>query len=203
MHFPCTTLAKHTGGAVAVGLLLVGCGGTTSTSTAAEGGPHLRHRLPPGFTAPGKRVSPTRPVALQTAPVTKLSPSELRAAPLPIDQLQSETLSIVNQPVPTQVRRLLVSREQLRPGETLTMVAGKLPLAPAHAALFVVQGPDYRAQRLVQVRLGIAAALVTLPGHMAPGTWALAAEDLSRLHLAPGGHVTGLVLLNLGIFTVG
>ena len=101
------------------------------------------------------------------------------------------------------MRPILISKQTLRPSERLTVVAGALAQSSPHAARFIVQGPGYRGQYLSRTRSGIAAASITLPSALASGTWAIAAEDLSQLKAGPNKQVTGLALLDLGIFAVG
>lgn len=84
----------------------------------------------------------------------------------------------------------------------MDVVAARLPSAPAHYALFVLEGPGYRGQRLVQAIDGVAAGIVTLPKTMKKGTWAIGVEDLSQVTAGPGDSVQGQVLLDLGIFRV-
>ena len=182
-------------------VLLSGCGGSTR-HTSPVVGPSLRHLMAPGFSAPGTNTAGPSPSVLDVRPITQLHPAELHRAPQPSSELRSASLALVNQPVRTRVQPLLVSSQTLHPGETIAVAAGRLGTATVHAALFVLLGPTYRAQRLVQVRYGVAAAGVTLPKSMASGTWALGAEDVSQLY--PGAHhqVRGTALLDIGIFTI-
>jgi hypothetical protein len=100
------------------------------------------------------------------------------------------------------VQRLLVSSRELTPGQTVTVAAGRLNASVPHAARFVLQGPGYRAQRLVETRFGVAAGDVTLPTSMAAGQWALAVEDLSQLHAAAHHELRGTAIVDIGIFSV-
>jgi hypothetical protein len=111
--------------------------------------------------------------------------------------------AVVNQPVDTSTRPILTDVSQLRPGATITVVAPNLPSRPAHDALFILQGPGYRGERLVQVRSGVAAALIRLPTTVSTGTWVLASEDLSGLVISSQNQLSGDVVLDLGIFDVG
>jgi hypothetical protein len=43
---------------------------------------------------------------------------------------------------------------------------------------------------------------VTLPGSLSPGTWALAAEDLSGVQATGSSRPTGTALLDLAIFSI-
>jgi hypothetical protein len=66
----------------------------------------------------------------------------------------------------------------------------------------VLQGPGYRAERLVQVRFGAAAAIVTLPAVLSPGTWSLAMEDLSGIRSQAHHQVGGQMVIDIGLFSV-
>jgi hypothetical protein len=134
-------------------------------------------------------------------PPAKIVPTALRKAALPAGQAAAIAQAIVNQGLPTTVRPLLLDRISPRPGEQITVVAADLVASSAHDALFILQGPGGRSQRLVQVSSGVAAGLVTLPTHLEAGTWALAVQDISGVHLM-NGRPTGTVLLDLAVFTI-
>jgi hypothetical protein len=187
---------------IACGLLTAACGSTAKNPRQAGTTP-LRHPLPPGFSAPGTNRVPQTPGVLEVHPLTQLRVGDLHRAPQPAGMLRTTSLDLVNQPVPVHVQPLLVSAQVLQPGETVTVAAGRLGTARVHAALFILQGPSYRAERLVQVRYGVAAAAVSLPRAMARGLWALGVEDLSGLHSVSHDQVSGIALLDLGIFSVG
>ena len=186
----------------AAALLLTACtgGGHHPSAAPTASARHLTHPLPPGFSAPGSTAFP-RTSVLQVAPVTHLNTAALHPAPFPAGQIKEITQAIVNQPVPALVRPLLVSVSAFHPGQTLTVAAGDLGSAP-HDVLFILQGPGVRAQRLVQVSHGVSVGTVTLPSALAPGTWALAAEDLSGVHAHGIKRPTGTVLLDLTVFTL-
>ena len=90
----------------------------------------------------------------------------------------------------------------LNPGATVAVAAGDLPTSPSHDALFILQGPTSRAQRLVAVRHGVAVGVVTLPASLPRGTSILAAEDFSRLRVSGQARPTGIVLLDIAVFSV-
>lgn len=138
---------------------------------------------------------------LNVVPVTRLTLSALRPAPLPHDQVTDIAQAIVNQPVPTSVHPILIDAAQLRAGAQVTVVAGKLG-SGRHDALFILQSSTSRAVRLVHVSNGVAAGVITLPDSMPSGRWEIAAEDMSGLRTAADQHPDGTVLLDLGIFTV-
>lgn len=187
-------------------LLLAACSssphpGARHTQAAPSTPPHLAHPLPPGFSAPGSDSPPPSPLVLRVTPVTSLNPETLHPGPFPRNQIRRVTQAIVDQPVPTTVRPLLVSVSSFRPGETLTVAAGGLP-DTSHDVLFILQGPSSRSQRLVHVIHGVAVGAVTLPASLAPGQWALAAEDLSGLQVPGQGRPHGTALLDLSIFKI-
>jgi hypothetical protein len=184
-------------------LLLAACtggGGHSQPATPSAATPHLTHTLPPGFSAPGSTVFPSTSV-LQVAPVTDLNPAALHPGPFPVGQVKGITQAIVNQPVQTLTRPLLVSVSAFRTGQTVTVAASDLGSAP-HDVLFILEGPGLRAQRLVRASHGASAVMVTLPATLAQGTWALAAEDLSGVHAQGTKRPTGTVLLDLTVFTL-
>jgi hypothetical protein len=181
--------------------LLAACGGTHPAPRVSKPRPRLARPLPPGFSVPATPGLPAAPSVLQIAPVASLNPGVLRRGPFPASQIPSVTQAIVNQPVPTRVRPLLVSATAFHAGQTLTVAAAVLPEFP-HDVEFILLGPGLRAQRLVRVVHGVAAGAVTLPPLLSPGTWALGAEDLSGLHVTRGRHLSGTVLLDLTIFTI-
>lgn len=186
---------------VLAAMLLAGCGGTHSAARTSRREPRLATPLPPGFSVPATPGPPRLPSVLQMAPVTSLNPHVLRRGPFPASKIPSVAQAIVNQPVPTRVRPLLVSTTALHAGQTLTVAAAVLPTFP-HDVVFILDGPGFRAQRLVRVVHGVAAGTITLPRLLKPGTWALGAEDLSGLHVTRSRRVTGTVLLDLTIFTI-
>jgi hypothetical protein len=159
----------------------------------------LPHPLPPGFTLTG--AAPPLPIAvLDVVSATALNPKALHKAELQRSEVVPITQAVVNQALPTIVRPLLISGA-LRPGATVTVVAVDLTRTH-HNALFILQGPGLRAQRVVQVTSGLAAGVVHLPYTLSHGNWALGAEDLSRIQVIPRHKPTGMVLLDLAIFSV-
>lgn len=184
--------------------LLAACSGSEATSVGSHPvipGQRPTPSLPPGFSLAATPGAVPTPSELAVAPVTSLDTAALRRGPFPRAQLQDITQAIVNEPEPTRVRPLLVSPASFRPGQTLTVAAGDLPDFP-HDVEFILQGPGLRAQRLVRVTDGIAVGAVTLPATLSPGTWALAAEDLSGVQATGTSPPTGTVLLDLTIFTI-
>ncbi len=186
---------------VLAAMLLTACGGTHPAAHVSQQRPRLPRPLPPGFSVPATPGLPPAPSVLHMAAVTSLNPHALRGGPFPRRQIPRVTQAIVNQPVPTRVRPLLVSATTFHAGQTLTVAAALLPAFP-HDVEFILQGPGLRAQRLVRVVDGVAAGTVTLPASLSPGTWALGAEDLSGLRVTRGRRLTGTVLLDLTIFTI-
>jgi hypothetical protein len=182
-------------------MLLVACSGTHPAARVSQPEPRSARPLPPGFSVPTRTGLPSAPSVLQVASVVRLKPDALHRGPFPASEIPGVAQAIVNQPVPTRVRPLLVSAAVFRPGETLTAAAAVLPAFP-HDVLFILQGPGVRAQRLVRVVNGVAAGAVTLPRLLSPGQWALGAEDLSGLRVTGRRRLTGTVLLDLTIFTI-
>jgi hypothetical protein len=107
---------------------------------------------------------------------------------------------LLDQPVPAVVYPLLVDG-QLHTGDSVVVVAARLPVAP-HDVLFVLGGPScVRYERLVHAVDGIAVARVSIPKALGPGEWGLGAEDLSSVHTVEG-RLGGRAQLDLAIFHV-
>lgn len=163
---------------------------------------HLRALLPAGFSAPGSAVAAPAPAQLSVAPAAGLKPSAVHVAPIPSHQaLLSVLAGTINQPLPLAVHSLFVSSSDPRPGSAFTVAAAHLGTAPHHAALFILQGPDFRAERLVAEGDGVAAGVVTLPAHMTAGTWYFLVEDLSGV-TATGTTDSGTVIVDVGQLTI-
>jgi hypothetical protein len=117
-------------------------------------------------------------------------------------QFAMVTHNVVPLPVEAEVHPLLIRRgERALPGHSLTLVAVALPDEP-HPVLFILQGPRYRAERLVMAAHGVAGGRVTLPRHMSPGQWTLAVQDLSGLSLNEAKQIIGRAQVRLGTFTI-
>ena len=54
----------------------------------------------------------------------------------------------------------------------------------------------------LQAEQRVAAGVVTLPAHLAPGTWYIAVEDQEGITTNSSGGVTGSALVDIGQFTV-
>ena len=182
--------------AAPVALILAGCGGAHSAETPSA--PRASSSVPPGFTRGPARAA----TVLAVARLPHIQLRYLHRAPLPRADLKAVTTALVDQPLETSVRALLVNRATLEPGRKIQVVAGDLSRVTSHDAIFILAGPAFRGQRLVQAESGIAAGTISLPAHMSPGTWAIGVEDLSAVTGGQGGAVSGQVLLDLGIFTV-
>lgn len=185
--------------------LLAGCASTAGHGTTASSTvPRLARRptaLPSGFSAPGNDA--LRSVAdLTVLPATTLDPKALRRATMPSGTaLRGAVAAVINQPVPVDVRPLLVSTDGWRAGAHITVVAATRA-GGQHDVLFILQGPGSRAERLVACRDGLAAGVVVLPTPLAHGTWYLAVQDLSALSPGPNGRPLGTALVGLGVVTV-
>jgi hypothetical protein len=188
---------------LACGLAVLQVPSCSGSHHPASARPAAGPSLPPGFTAPGTPHPARIPVLLSAAPVQHERIAALQRAPLPVNQAAQEAQAIISQPVSTLIHPILVSSQELRPGETLTVVAAQLPSRQAvHGALLILQGEGYQGERLLQVRLGTAAAVITLPHTMEAGTWTLAVEDLSGITTSTHDQVSGQAVLDLGIFQV-
>jgi hypothetical protein len=175
---------------------------TSTTSPASTTTTSLPEPLPPGFALSGGSTEPPR-AKLDVEPVHGLNPTDFHPVALDSAQVSPEAQAIVNQAVPTSVRPLLItSGAELRPGESVTVVAARLGAGPAHDALFILQGPNRRAEQLVQVSSGISAGRVHIPDDLGPGRWDLAVEDLSGIQANQGAKPSGTVLLDLAQFSV-
>jgi hypothetical protein len=112
---------------------------------------------------------------------------------------------VVNEPfVTTRIRPLLLyPSAAVGPGEWVDVVAGDMGTTKVHDAIFILQGPGSKYERLVHIQFGIAAGMVYIPAHLAPGLWALGAEDPSEVTVIRPNHFGGVVLFDLAVFTVG
>jgi hypothetical protein len=164
---------------------------------------HLRRLLPAGFVAPGKSTVVFHHERLRVAPAVGLRPSDVRLAPLPAGPLLRRILAVtLNLPVPLLVHPIFLSAERVRGGEELKVAAARLSPIPHHTALFILEGPSYRAEHLVAVGNGVAAGFVSLPTHMAPGQWYVVAEDLSTLRERGAHGFSGHAFIDVGVLTV-
>jgi len=188
-------------------LALAGCG-SGGSHPAASATParlqRLRGALPDGFQAPGRSELPPGPTELVVAPAAGMNPNELKLAPAPPeDELRKVLAVVLNQPTPVIARRIFLSSTSVRPAQRIAVAAAHLRTAPHHAALFILQGPGYRAEHLIQVSEGVAAGYITLPSHVVAGQWYIAAEDTSGLRVGSGGKLTGSALVDIGVLTTG
>ena len=190
---------------VVVVLVLAGCGSThhrkapaPPSGPAAQRLAGLRAALPGGFTAPGNGPSPPATVDLKVTPAAGMKAADVHVAPAPSgDKLRSALATVVIDPVAAVVRPLFVSTATVHPGDRIAVAAAHLAPGSAHAVLFILQGPGYRAEHLVEVARQIAAGYVQLPAVMKAGAWYLAAEDLSALRPGPQRKLTGTALIDI------
>jgi hypothetical protein len=199
--------------ALLIALVITGCSSShhaarstpTTVGQSARSLQHLQHDLPAGFVTPGNATFAGGPANLVVAPAAGLRASDVHLAPFPAQSaLRTALATVINQPQPLEVRKLFASTDQLRPSAIVTVVAAHLPHSKHHAALFILDGPNYRGEHLVTVGpLGVAAGIITLPDHLAPGTWYIAVQDLSELHLDRASHLTGTVHVRIGSFRAG
>ncbi len=191
---------------ILAGLALVAaaCGSTSPKAGTPEGGgtsSQTTVALPPGFSVSNGRAAES-PGVLDVAPATDLQVSQLHKVELPSNGVTTIAQAIVNKAVSTTVRPLLINTPSLVPGEKVTVAAGDLGSGARHDALFILQGPTKRYQRLVQVNFGVAVGVVTIPTDLSPGTWALGVMDLTKVSISGGQKPAGTVLLDLAVFTV-
>lgn len=182
----------------------------TNSATPPEGaGPGTSARLaklhsvlPTGFAAPGAAAGARHVLDLNVAPAAGFQPSDVRLAPTPSKgQLRGVLAAVLNLPVPIIARGLYSSSDTLSPGAQITIAAAALSPG-THPVLFILRGPDYRADHLVQAANQVAAGVVTLPAHLAPGTWYVAVEDQEGITTNASGAVTGTALVDIAQFVV-
>ncbi len=183
---------------LAAAVVAAGCSDASTSAPTTTSTHSVLRGLPPGFVP--HAVSAV--AVLDVTPVAHVDVASLHRTPLPPGEVANATHALVLQPVATNVRPLLVSSTTISPGETVTVAGGDLPATPPHDALFVLQGPADRYERLVQVRYGVAVGEVHLPSTMASGSWAIAVEDGSQIHATSSRVVAGTDLVDLGIFKV-
>ncbi|MGO9750197.1 MAG: beta strand repeat-containing protein [Solirubrobacteraceae bacterium] len=76
------------------------------------------------------------------------------------------------------VRPLLVSSFAPHANHSLCMAGGRL--SQAGTAVVELSGPQYRGEKLIRTRAGVAGACVDLPQHMAAGRWFVAIVDYNQ-----------------------
>jgi hypothetical protein len=184
-------------------LVLAGCGGGNSapTQSATHLSTNLR-TLPSGLLegTGAAQAAVIHPLAVKQA--GDVSVSEVTTAPLPTTQAVAATKVVVNRTEKVLLRPLLVLRGQsFQRGNQMTVIGGGLGDS-AREALLVLQGPGYRAERLVGVARGLAIATVTLPSQMTSGRWMLGYEELNGLHPMRNQKLGGTVKLDLAIYTL-
>jgi hypothetical protein len=195
-------------------VLLSGCGGAHSrghsaairtrlTPADAARLHRLRGSLPAGFEAPGNGSASSGRAELKISPASGLHAAALHPAPAPAGEELSRALAtVVNQPAPVIARPIFLTSEDVHPSERIGVAAAHLGPAANHAALFILQGPGYRGESLVQVADGVAAGYVAMPSQMASGRWYIAAEDISGVRTS-GHRLTGIALVDVGVLQAG
>jgi hypothetical protein len=155
---------------------------------------------PPGLLATNGQLLSQRLLAVR--PVARLSPHALHRADFPTGLVPALVHSRLALPVPAKVRPLVASATHLEPGRRISVVATRLGNKRHHDALIVLQGPGYRATRLVRIAHGAAAATLIPPRSLAPGTWTISVQDLSNVHLSSSHALAGFAIVRFGVFTV-
>lgn len=156
--------------------------------------------LPPGLVPTGGQLLSQS--LLPARPLVGLSRHQLQRAGFPRGLVPALVRSRIALAVPAKVRPLVVSSTRLQAGHRISVLAPSLGRGRRHDALVVLQGPNYRATRLVRVVDGAADATIKLPSPLAPGTWTISVQDLSGVHLTSMHTLTGFALVRFGVFTV-
>ncbi|MGD1057878.1 MAG: hypothetical protein ABR992_10765, partial [Solirubrobacteraceae bacterium] len=139
---------------------------------------------------------------LPARPLRRLARRDLHRTGFPRNLVPGLVRSRLALAVSAKVRPLVASSTTLQPGHRISILATRLGRGRHHDALIVLQGPHYRATRLVQVTNGAANATITLPATLEPGTWTISVQDLSNIHLTNTHALTGFALVRFGVFTV-
>jgi hypothetical protein len=142
-----------------------------------------------------QRLLPARPLA-------RLSRRALHRTGFPRGRVPALVRDRLALSVPAKVRPLVASSTRLLPGHRISILATRLGRGRRHDALIVLQGPGYRATRLVRVVRGAANATIALPRSLARGTWTISVQDLSEVHLSPSRTLAGYALVRFGVFSV-
>lgn len=193
----CTASHHHTGPTRSVAPPAIGGGGDTPARLAK-----LRTLLPSGFSAPGTASSDQPEPDLNVAPAAGFQASDVHLIPTPPkSQLRGVLAVVLNIPVPITARGLYASSDTLAAGQQITISAAELSPG-THSVLIILQGPGYRGEHLVQAEQRVTAGVVTMPAHLAPGTWYIAVEDQEGITTNSSGGVTGSALVDIGQFTV-
>jgi hypothetical protein len=155
------------------------------------------------MSAPGHQ-SPVRALpSLDVAPTPGLRGSNLHLTPLPGRRALASVIDrVVGAPAGVAVRPLYVDSE-LSAGKPLTVAATHLGNAPGHAVRFALIGPNYEAERLVEVARNMATGIISVPRKLAPGQWFVAVVDTSGIHPHPPTAFVGTALVDVAAFDIG
>ncbi len=193
---------------MAMALALASCSSSPASPTPSRAPSHdprlgsLEQHLPPGFSVSTNAALPSGPADLAVAPAPDFAVSQVHVTALPAQAtLALISATVINEPSPVLFHPLFVSTTTLTPGARIIVAAAQLALSPAHAVLFILQGPGYRAEHLVATARGVAVGIVTLPASMSRGTWYVAVQDLSQHHLTNTPDA-GRVLADVAVFQV-
>ncbi|HXA53419.1 MAG TPA: hypothetical protein VNV37_00955, partial [Solirubrobacteraceae bacterium] len=155
---------------------------------------------PPGLVATNGQLLPQQ--LLGARPLGRLAPHALRRAGFPGGAIPALVRARLALPVPAQVRPLAVSSTRLQPRRRIAILAPRLGAGHVRDALIVLQGPGYRATRLVRIAHGAAGTTIVLPRRLAAGTWTISVQTLGHVTLAPNHQLAGFATVRLGVFTV-
>ena len=159
----------------------------------------------PAALAPGLRVTRGASLAqhtLEAVPIRRLSPHALHRGGFPRGSVATLARDVLDIPVAAEVRPLAVTSTQLRAGRTVSVVATRLSGPHQRYVLLILQGPGYRATRLLRVSNHAAGATITLPRTLSSGTWILAIEDLSKVRTGSASKLGGYASLGLARYIV-
>lgn len=202
MSWQLDRFARWTTAAALLMMFVAACtGGSSSASTPTAGLPSPAHTLPPGIVIANGRAAPSF-ATLQVSAAGPIDASKLHKAEYTQAAASEQARALLTQISPVRVLPLLTDRTSFASGAQITVAAARMGPSE-HDVLYILQGPGGRWQRLVQAEHGVAVALVTLPDHLAVGTWALAVEDDSGIDLTPGSaSPSGQIQLDLLTFRV-
>lgn len=146
------------------------------------------------------RPLPRQP--LKATAIRSLSPRSLQRPEFDHATVASLVRQFLALRLPAKVRPLAVSSTSLHPGKRVSVVATGLGHGPGRFASLVLAGPRYFATRLLRISRHAAGATITLPRSLAKGTWMIAIQSLSSVHLARKHRLRGFATVRIATFTV-
>ncbi|MGH2874335.1 MAG: hypothetical protein ACRDL5_17985, partial [Solirubrobacteraceae bacterium] len=158
--------------------------------SAREASASTRRRANPARLVSGKGRLLGAP-ALTATTVGRINVHKLHRAPLPPAAIASTVHAALGLPVSARVGALLTTSRTLKPHERLSVIAVGLNASEPHAVQLILNGPNYHATRLVQVKDGVTGRRSRSPTSSPPAAgrsrsriWRASAQARPRPHRA-------------------